>query len=156
MAMPPPSDSPPWRTHHPRYTGANHPLPSRHRWWLHPAADIALAVGLLVIDVIAALGVFVHGVDAAGYRMFDAAADNSSVSLARPFAHVAVAGHVVLGSAVLLLIARARISGGVQALAGIVLVLVAMTGMHDTDGRVPPTACPGLLRRPWSTVPVRR
>ncbi|QDN95152.1 hypothetical protein FNV62_01005 [Streptomyces sp. RLB3-17] len=95
------------------------PLQPQRREWLHTAADIALAIGLLVIDVIAPLIAFVFGLDAAGYMMFDPAADNSSVSLTRPFAYVAVVGGIVLVSAFLLFMARAIISSGVQVLAGL-------------------------------------
>ncbi|MFB6707619.1 DUF6234 family protein [Streptomyces sp. NPDC056333] len=133
MTTPPAPDTPPWPNRHPRYTGVNHPQRPRRRRWLHPAADIALAVGLLVIDVIAPLIVFVFGLDAAGYQMFDPAADNSSVSLTRPFAYVAVIGGIVLLSAVPLFMARTFISFGVQVLTGLVLVLVAVIGINDAD-----------------------
>ncbi|MFF0288828.1 DUF6234 family protein [Streptomyces sp. NPDC005262] len=98
---------------------------------MHPAADIALAIGLLVIDVIAPLIAFVFGLDAAGYQMFDPAADNSSVSLTRPFAYVAVVGGIALVSALPLFMARTFISFGVQVLTGMVLILVAVIGMYD-------------------------
>lgn len=142
MTTPPPPNSPPWPTHHPRHTGVTNPLPPQRRRWLHTAADIALAVGLLVIDVIAPLIAFVFGLDAAGYTMFDPAADNSSVSLTRPFAYVAVAGGIVLVSAFLLFVARAIISSGVQVLAGLVLVLVAVIGIHDADRKAHPQPAP--------------
>ncbi|MFI2071348.1 DUF6234 family protein [Streptomyces mirabilis] len=118
------------------------PLQPQRREWLHTAADIALAIGLLVIDVIAPLIAFVFGLDAAGYMMFDPAADNSSVSLTRPFAYVAVVGGIVLVSAFLLFMARAIISSGVQVLAGLVLVLVAITGIHDADRNAHPQPAP--------------
>nr|WP_168504469.1 DUF6234 family protein [Streptomyces sp. S1D4-11]QIY93164.1 hypothetical protein HEP87_01810 [Streptomyces sp. S1D4-11] len=142
MTAPPPPNTPPWPTHHPRYTGGTNPLPPQRRRWLHTAADIALAIGLLVIDVIAPLIAFVFGLDAAGYMMFDPAADNSSVSLTRPFAYVAVVGGIVLVSAFLLFMARAIISSGVQVLAGLVLVLVAVIGIHDADRKAHPQPAP--------------
>ncbi len=142
MATLPPPDTPPQPTHHPRYTGANSPLPLQRRRWLHPAADIALAIGLLVIDVMVPLIAFVFGLDAAGYKMFDPAADNSSVSLTRPFVYVAVVGGIVLVSAFPLFMARAVISIGVQALAGLVLVLVAVIGMNDADRTAHPQPAP--------------
>ncbi|WP_392756660.1 DUF6234 family protein [Streptomyces sp. LN590] len=142
MTTPPAPDTPPWPTRHPRYTGVNHPLPPQRRKWLHPAADIALAIGLLVIDVIAPLIAFVFGLDAAGYQMFDPAADNSSVSLTRPFAYVAVVGGIVLVSALPLFMARAIISIGAQVLAGLVLVLVAVIGMNDADRNTQPQPAP--------------
>ncbi|MFJ2172136.1 DUF6234 family protein [Streptomyces sp. NPDC087851] len=142
MTAPPLPNSPPWPTHHPRSAGGTHPLPPRRRRWPHTVADIALAIGLLVIDVIAALVAFVFGLDAAGYAMFDPAADNASVPLTRPFAYVAVVGGIVLVSAFLLLMARAIISGGGQALAGLVLVLVAVIGMHDADRTAHPRPAP--------------
>ncbi|MET8330442.1 DUF6234 family protein [Streptomyces sp. NPDC005181] len=142
MTTLPPPNNPPWPNRHPRYTGANNPLPPQQRRWLHPAADIALAIGLLVIDVIAPLIAFVFGLDAAGYQMFDPAADNSSVSLTHPFAYVAVVGGIVLISAFPLFMGRAVISVGVQVLAGLVLVLVAVIGMSDADRNPPPQPAP--------------
>ncbi len=142
MTTLPPPNTPPWPTRHPRYTGANNPLLPQRRRWLHPAADIALAIGLLVIDVIAPLIAFLFGLDAAGYKMFDPAADNSSVSLTRPFAYVAVVGGIVLVSAFPLFTARAIISIGVQALAGLVLVLVAAIGIDDADRKAHPQPAP--------------
>lgn len=142
MTTPPAPDSPQWPNRHPRHPEVNDPLPAQRRRWLHPAADIALAVGLLVIDVIAPLIVFVFGLDAAGYQMFDPAAENSSVSLVRPFAHVAVVGGIVLVSAVPLFMARTFISFGVQVLTGLVLVLVAVIGMNDADRTAHPRPVP--------------
>ncbi|MER5688427.1 DUF6234 family protein [Streptomyces sp. NPDC002205] len=142
MTTPAAPDPPPWPTRHPRYPGVNHLLPPQQRRWLHPAADIALAVGLLVLDVIAPLIVFVFGLDAAGYQMFDPAADNSSVSLTRPFTYVAVVGGIVLVSAFPLFMARAFISFGVQVLAGLVLVLVAVIGTNDADRNSHPQPAP--------------
>ncbi|MGW5277667.1 DUF6234 family protein [Streptomyces sp. NPDC004044] len=142
MTTPPAPDSPPWPTRHPRYTGVNHLLPPQRRRGLHPAADIALAIGLLVIDVIAPLIAFVFGLDAAGYQMFDPAADNSSVSLTHPFTYVAVVGGIVLVSALLAFVARAFISFGVQALAGLVLIMVAVIGMNDADSNSHPQPVP--------------
>ncbi|MFD7756137.1 DUF6234 family protein [Streptomyces sp. NPDC059757] len=109
---------------------------------MHPAADIALAIGLLAIDVVAPLIAFAFGLDAAGYQMFDPAADNSSVSLIRPFAYVAVVGGIVLVSALPLCLARAIISIGAQVLAGLVLVLVAVIGMNDADRNTHPQPAP--------------
>ncbi|MFE2972732.1 DUF6234 family protein [Streptomyces sp. NPDC059340] len=142
MTKPPPPNTPPWPTHHPRYTGVTNPLPPQRGRWLHTAADIALAIGLLVIDVIAPLIAFAFGLDAAGYMMFDPAVDNSSVSLTRPFAYVAVVGGIVLVSAFLLFMARAIISSGAQVLAGLVLVLVAVIGIHDADRKAHPHPAP--------------
>ncbi|MER5908128.1 DUF6234 family protein [Streptomyces mirabilis] len=142
MTTPPPPNTPPWPTHHPRYTGVTNPPPPQRRRWLHTAADIALAIGLLVIDVVAPLIAFVFGLDAAGYTMFDPAADNSSVALTRPLAYVAVVGGIVLVSAFLLFMARAIISSGVQVLAGLVLVLVAVIGIHDADRKAHPRPAP--------------
>ncbi|WP_326601438.1 DUF6234 family protein [Streptomyces sp. NBC_01800] len=150
MTTPPAPDPPPWPTRHPRYTGVNHLLPPQRRRGLHPAADIALAIGLLVIDVIAPLIAFVFGLDAAGYQMFDPAADNSSVSLTRPFTYVSVVGGIVLVSALLLFMARAFISSGVQVLAGLVLVLVTATRTHSPS-RPPPPSTPVRCAGPAAT-----
>ncbi|WP_405774320.1 DUF6234 family protein [Streptomyces sp. NBC_00859] len=109
---------------------------------MRTAADIALAIGLLLIDVLVPLVAFVFGLGAAGYVMFDPAADNSSVSMARPFAYVAVVGVIVLASAFLLFRARAIISSGVQVLAGTVLVLVSAFGLHHADRKVSPQPAP--------------
>ncbi|MET7451355.1 DUF6234 family protein [Streptomyces sp. NPDC005574] len=141
MTTPPSPNTPPWPTHQPRCAGVTE-LPPQSRGGLHTAADIAVAVGLLVIDVIASLVVFVSGLDSAGYEMFDPAAGNSSVSLTRPFAHVAVVGGIVLVSAFLLAMARALISCGVQVLAGLVLVLVAVFGINDADREAHPQHAP--------------
>ncbi|ATW46899.1 DUF6234 family protein [Streptomyces peucetius] len=142
MTTPPPPGLPPWPIHHPRYAGADNSLLPQQRRWLHLAADIALAIGLLVVDVITPFITFLFGLDAAGYTMFDAAADNSSVSLTRPFTYVAVVGGIVLISAFLLFLARAFVSSGVQVLAGLVLVLVAVVGMNDADRKAHPQPAP--------------
>lgn len=54
--------------HHPLYTGGNSLLPPQRRRWLHRAADIACAIGLIVIDVISPFIALVCGLDAAGYQ----------------------------------------------------------------------------------------
>ncbi|MFI6697917.1 DUF6234 family protein [Streptomyces sp. NPDC050509] len=69
-------------------------------------------------------------------------ADNSSVPLTLPFTCVAVVGGIVLVSAFLPLMARAIISSGVHVLAGPVLVLVAVIGIHDTDRTAHPRPAP--------------
>ncbi|MGW7469407.1 DUF6234 family protein [Streptomyces xantholiticus] len=142
MTTPPPPGLPPWPTHHPRYAGADNSLLPQRRRWLHLAADIALAIGLLVVDVITPFIALLFGLDAAGYTMFDPAADNSSVSLTRPFTYVAVVGGIVLISVFLLFLARAFVSSGVQVLAGLVLVLVAVVGMNDADRKAHPQPAP--------------
>jgi hypothetical protein len=137
MTTPPPA-IPPWPAR------ASHPLLPRRRGRAHPVADIALAIGLLVIDVIAPILAFVSGLDDAGYRLFDTGADNSSVSLARPFAHVAVVGGIVLISAVLLLRCRAFISMGVHICAGLAMVVVALVGITEADHEARPQPAPAV------------
>lgn len=55
---------------------------------------------------------------------------------------MAVVGGIVLVSALLLFMARAFISFGVQVLAGLVLVLVAVIGMNDADRNSHPQPVP--------------
>ncbi|GAA2263667.1 hypothetical protein GCM10010232_64420 [Streptomyces amakusaensis] len=133
---------PSWPTPHPSHPGDGRPLlPQRHEW-IRTGADIGLAIGLLVIDAVASLVAFVLGLEAVGYTMFDAAADDSSPSLARPFGYVAVVGGIVLVSALLLFRARVIISGGVQVLAGLGLVIAALAGMHYEDREARPQPAP--------------
>ncbi|MFF2851952.1 DUF6234 family protein [Streptomyces sp. NPDC058001] len=83
-----------------------------------------------------------HGERAHDAARPPAARPGSSVSLTRPFAYVAVVGGIVLVSASFLFMARAIISTGVQVLVGMVLVLVAVIGIHDAARKAHPQPAP--------------
>ncbi|GGZ13691.1 hypothetical protein GCM10010387_02170 [Streptomyces inusitatus] len=121
--------------------GAHPPPPQRHKW-LRAGADIALAIGLLVIDAVAALIAFVFGLDTVGYTLFDPGADNSPLSLVRPLTYVAAVGGIVLVSAILLFRARVVISSGVQAFAGLALVSAAVIGINHAEREARPQPAP--------------
>ncbi|MFF3335179.1 DUF6234 family protein [Streptomyces sp. NPDC002888] len=123
-------------------TSAHEPL-DRRRDHLHPVADVALALVLLVVDTGAALWAYLAGMDAAGYSFFDTGADNSDVDMTKPALFVGVVGVVVLGTALLAWKGRAYITAVLQGLAACVLLLVAATGLAEQDKNHPPAPQPG-------------
>ncbi|MFJ8533547.1 hypothetical protein [Streptomyces sp. NPDC093591] len=50
----------------PRFPGTHVPAPRTERRWLPVAGDIALAVGLLVADVVGVVAAFLLGIDVSG------------------------------------------------------------------------------------------
>ncbi|MFD4508008.1 DUF6234 family protein [Streptomyces sp. NPDC058457] len=89
------------------------------------AADLLLAIVLLVVDAVAALIAYYKGMDAAGYAFFDTGADNSTVSMTKPAVYVAVVGVLVLAVALPAYKGRAFVTMCAQTLAGLALVLIA-------------------------------
>ncbi|MFF5478236.1 DUF6234 family protein [Streptomyces sp. NPDC012935] len=119
----------------PPFRGANVPPPSTGRRQLPVAADIALAVGLLVLDVLGAVAAFLLGIDVSGdWRPFDPGADNSDVTLGFNWLYIGVAGGVVLLTAALPYLLRAFVSVALQVLVGMVVLVVAMSGaQYDAE-----------------------
>ncbi|MEU7134991.1 DUF6234 family protein [Streptomyces sp. NPDC046261] len=110
---------------------------------LHPVADVAVAIGLLAFDVLAACVVLLFALDATGFHFFDAA-QNDGLSMVGPYTAVAVTGAAVLLSAWALFTVRAVIAGSGQILAGAVLVLLAGAGLHEEYKEAhPPRPEPG-------------
>ncbi|MFE1287437.1 DUF6234 family protein [Streptomyces sp. NPDC058751] len=119
----------------PRFRGENVPPPRTGRRWLPLAGDIALAVGLLVLDCIAAVATFLLGIDYSGWQPFDPAADNSDVSLTPNWLHVGISGIVMVLSAVLLYRLRAVVSTCLQVLVGVGVLAVAVGGTQIDEHR---------------------
>ncbi|MFI2372113.1 DUF6234 family protein [Streptomyces sp. NPDC018833] len=125
----------------PQFRGANVPPPRTGRRWLPLAGDIALAVGLLVLDVIGAVAAFLLGIDYSGWKPFDPGADNSDITLTPNWLYVGIAGGVMLLTAPVLYLLRAVISTGTQVLAGLVVVVIAVGGAQiDQDRATRPSA----------------
>ncbi|WP_369270942.1 DUF6234 family protein [Streptomyces sp. R11] len=120
----------------PHFRGANVPPPPTGRRQLPVAADIALAVGLLVLDVIGAVAAFLLGIDVSGdWRPFDPGADNSDVTFGFNWLYVGIAGGVVLLTAALPYLLRAYVSVALQVLVGMVVLVVAMSGAQYDEER---------------------
>ncbi|WP_062724525.1 DUF6234 family protein [Streptomyces caeruleatus] len=110
----------------PHFRGANVPPPPTGRPHLHIAADIALAVGLLVLDAVGAVAAFLLGIDVSGdWQPFDPGADNSDVVFTVDWLYVGIAGGVVLLTAALPYLLRAVVSVALQVLVGTVVLVVA-------------------------------
>ncbi|KUL20792.1 DUF6234 family protein [Streptomyces regalis] len=113
----------------PQFRGANVPAPRTGRRSLPAAGDMALAVGLLVLDVVAVVAAFLLGIDVSGdWEPFDPGADNSDVTLTLNWLYVGIAGGLVLLSAAPLYWLRAVVSAGLQVLVGIAVLIVAVSG----------------------------
>ncbi|AZQ34647.1 hypothetical protein EJ357_15135 [Streptomyces cyaneochromogenes] len=113
----------------PHFRGANVPPPPGGRGQLPVAGDIALAVGLLVLDVLGAVVAFVLGIEVSGdWKPFDPGADNSDVTFTFNWLYVGIAGGIVLLTAALLCLLRAVVSASLQVLAGMVVVVLAVNG----------------------------
>lgn len=119
----------------PQFRGENVPPPRTGRRWLPVAGDIALAVGLLVLDVIGTVVAFLVGIDYSGWRPFDPAADNSDINLTPNWLYVGIAGGIILLTAALLYRLRAVISACLQVLVAIVVLLIAVSGTKFDEER---------------------
>ncbi|MCD9872448.1 DUF6234 family protein [Streptomyces guryensis] len=119
----------------PHFRGANVPPPRAGRQWLPIAGDIALAVGLLVLDAIGAVVAVLIGIDYSGWQPFDPGADNSGIHLTPDWQYVGIAGGVMLLTAALLHRLGAVVSTCLQVLAGIAVLLVAVSGAQLDEGR---------------------
>lgn len=120
----------------PQFRGANVPPPRTARRGLPVAGDIALAVGLLVLDVLGAVAAFLLGVDVSGdWNPFDPGADNSDVTLTINWLYVGTAAGVILLTAALLCLLRAVVSACLQVLAGVVVLLLAVSGTQYDEER---------------------
>ena len=117
----------------PQFRGENAPPPHAGRRWLPVAGDIALAVGLLVLDAIATVAAFLIGIDYSGWKPFDPAADSSDISLTPNCLYVGIVGGVVLLTATLLFRLRAVISAGLQVLVGLAVLVIAMSGAQYAE-----------------------
>ncbi|NUT34995.1 MAG: hypothetical protein HOV79_18210 [Hamadaea sp.] len=110
----------------PHFHGANVPPPRTERPWLPVVGDIALAVGLLVLDAIGVVVAVVLGIDVHGdWKPFDPGADNSDVTITVEWLYVGIAGALVTLSAALLYALRAIVSAGLQLLVGMTVVVGA-------------------------------
>jgi hypothetical protein len=94
-----------------------------------------LAAGLLVLDGIGAVSVFLLGIDYSGWKPFDPGADNSDISLTPNWLYVGLAGGVILLTGALLYRLRAVVSACVQVLAGIVVLVIALSGAQIDEHR---------------------
>ncbi|KMS69165.1 hypothetical protein ACM01_36235 [Streptomyces viridochromogenes] len=120
----------------PHFRGADVPPPSGGRRRLPVAADIALAVGLLVLDVVLAVGAFLLGIDVSGdWQPFDPGADNSDVVLTIDWLYLGIAGGLVLLTAALPYLLRAFVSISTQVLVGVVVLIVAVSGARYDQER---------------------
>jgi hypothetical protein len=119
----------------PQFRGDNVPPPRAGRRWLPIAGDIALAVGLLVLDVIGAVVAFLIGIDYSGWKPFDPGADNSGIALTPDWLYVGIAGGIMLLTAALLYRLRAIVSACLQVLVGIAVLLIAVSGAHFDEDR---------------------
>ncbi|WP_369169271.1 DUF6234 family protein [Streptomyces sp. R28] len=119
----------------PQFRGANVPPPRTERRWLPVAGDIALAVGLLVLDALGAVAALLLGIDVSGdWKPFDPGADNSDVTFTFDWLYVGVVGGLVLLSAALLYRLRAVVSACLQVLAGAAVLVIAVSGTRfDAD-----------------------
>ncbi|WP_326784286.1 DUF6234 family protein [Streptomyces sp. NBC_00151] len=119
----------------PQFRGENVPPPRTGHRWLPLAGDIALAVGLLVLDGIAAVATFLLSIDYSGWKPFDPGADNSGISLAPNWLYVGASGTVMVLSAVLLHRLRAVVSTCLQVLVGVTVLAVAIGGAQIDEHR---------------------
>lgn len=120
----------------PHFRGADVPPPPGRRRRLPVAGDIALAVGLLVLDVLGAVVAFVLGIDVSGdWKPFDPGADNSDVTFTTDWLYVGIAGGIVLLTAALLCLLRAFVSASLQVLVGMVVLVVAVSGAQFDERR---------------------
>ncbi len=111
----------------PRFRGADVPPPRTERRWLPVAGDIALAAGLLVLDVIGVIVAVLSGVDVSGdWKPFDPGADDTEVTLAFPWLPVGGAGGLVVLSAGPLYLLRAVVGAGLQVVVGTAVLVVAV------------------------------
>ncbi|MEU5395918.1 DUF6234 family protein [Streptomyces tibetensis] len=130
----------------PQFRGDNVPPPRGRRRWLPLAGDIALAVGLLVLDGIGAVAAFLLGIDYSGWKPFDPGADNSDIALTPNWLYVGIAGGVMLLTAALLYRLRAIVSTCLQVLVGIAVLVAAVGGAQFDEhrGTRAATSEPGL------------
>ncbi|MFI7415493.1 DUF6234 family protein [Streptomyces sp. NPDC049627] len=119
----------------PHFRGENVPPPPTGRRGLPVAGDIALAVGLLVLDAVGTVVAFLIGIDYSGWEPFDPAADNSDIDLTANWLYVGLAGGVVLLTAALLYWLRAVVSAGLQVLVGIAVLVIAASGAQFDEER---------------------
>ncbi|MCE7044950.1 DUF6234 family protein [Streptomyces purpurascens] len=111
------------------------PPPRTGRRWLPLAGDIALAVGLLVLDGIGAVAAFLLGIDYSGWKPFDPGADNSDIALTPNWLYVGIAAGVMLLTAALLFRLRALVSACLQVLVGIAVLVIAVAGAQFDEHR---------------------
>ncbi|KOV97401.1 hypothetical protein ADK65_25945 [Streptomyces sp. NRRL B-1140] len=119
----------------PQFRGDNVPPPGGGRRWLPLAGDIALAVGLLVLDGIGVVAAFLLGIDYSGWKPFDPGADNSDIVLAPNWLYVGIAGGVMLLTAAPLYRLRAIVSTCLQVLVGIAVLVAAVGGAQIDEHR---------------------
>ncbi|NUQ97606.1 MAG: hypothetical protein HOY79_13985 [Streptomyces sp.] len=112
----------------PQFRGDNVPPPKAGHQSLPVVGDIALAVGLLVLDAIGTVVAFLIGIDYSDWQPFDAGADHSDIHLTSSWLYVGIAGGVILLTAVLLYRLRAVVSTCLQVLVAVVVVLLAVAG----------------------------
>ncbi|RPF33365.1 DUF6234 family protein [Streptomyces sp. TLI_185] len=98
------------------------------RRWLPIAGDIALAVGLLVLDAIGTVVALLIGIDYSGWQSFDPRADNSDIHLTPNWLYVGIAGGLILLTAALLYRLRAVVSTCLQVLVAVTVMLIAVAG----------------------------
>ncbi|MFE9773532.1 DUF6234 family protein [Streptomyces sp. NPDC005931] len=122
----------------PQFRGDNVSPPRTGRRWLPLIGDVALAVGLLVLDGVAALAVLLLGIDYSGWEPFDPGADNSDIALTPNWLYVGIAGAVMVLTAALLYRLRAVVSACLQVLVGFTILVLAVGGAQIDGHRGPP------------------
>ncbi|MFJ8631309.1 DUF6234 family protein [Streptomyces sp. NPDC093568] len=124
----------------PHFRGANVPPPPGGRRRLPLAGDIALAVGLLLLDALGTVVALLLGIDVGGdWRPFDPGADNSDVTFTLSWLPVGVAGGIVLLTAAPLWLLRAVVSASLQVLVGMAVLVVAVSGAQFDERREEPS-----------------
>ncbi|WSQ14614.1 DUF6234 family protein [Streptomyces sp. NBC_01231] len=127
--------APPKTSGLPKFRGDNVPRPRTGRRWLPLAGDIILAAGMLVLDCIGVVAVFLLGIDYSGWKPFDPGSDNSGMSLTPNWLYVGIADGVILLTAALLYQLRAVASACLQVLAGIAVLVIGLAGAQIDEHR---------------------
>jgi hypothetical protein len=103
----------------------------------HPAADVFVAFALLALDAVVALVAGLWSLSTTGYDLF--AGDNEDVSLTPVVLTLTVVGLLFLGTAFLAGRLKAYVTAVGQGLAGLALLLTAVTWQADHNrGDRPP------------------
>jgi hypothetical protein len=127
--------APPKASGLPQFRGENVPPSRTGRRWLPLAGDIILAAGMLVLDCIGVVAVFLLGIDYSGWKPFDPGSDNSGISLTPNWLYVGIAGGVILLTAALLYQLRAVTGVCLQVLVGLAVLVIGLVGAQIDEHR---------------------